>query len=54
MNNNDLNETNNSNFSHSSGSNLDSDILGNQFEISAINIPIHSSNQLSSQIDNIR
>ena len=34
--------------------NLGSDVLGSQFEVPHSNIPIPSSNQLSSQMDNIK
>lgn len=47
-----LNENSNSDFAHPNNSNLDSDVLESQFEIPATNIPILSTNQLSSQIDN--
>lgn len=45
------NDNNNSDFNHPNSSNLDSDVLGSQFEVPATNIPIPSTNQLSSQIE---
>ena len=44
-------DNNNSEYNHPSSSNMESDVLGSQFDVPATNIPIPSINQLSSQME---